>query len=126
MTSSSCLQHKIPDNPDFKPIRLKGYRIPEKLKPNVEQEIDDMLQQNIIRMSTSPMSSPIVCILKGPGGQSAVRTVCDFRYLDRYSSSDAYLIVDVQDVIQRIGKSRFLSRVLADGNSRIRPLENRI
>lgn len=103
------VQHKIPVSPDFKPKRLKGYRIPEKLKPNVEQQINDMLQQNIIRRSTSPMASPIVCILKGPGGRDGVRIVCDFRYLNRYTISDAYPIVDIQDVIQRIGKSRFLS-----------------
>jgi len=106
---AKIVQHKIPVSPDFKPKRLKGYRIPEKLKPNVEQQINDMLQQNIIRRSTSPMACPIVCILKGPGGRDGVRIVCDFRYLNRYTISDGYPIVDIQDVIQRIGKSRFLS-----------------
>ena len=105
------VQHKIPVSPDFKPKRLKGYRIPEKLKPNVEQQTNDMLQQNIIRRSTSPMASPILCILKGPGGRDGVRIVCDFRHLNRYAISDEYPIVDIQDLIQRIGKSRFLSTV---------------
>ena len=102
-------QHKIPVTPDFKPKRLKGYRIPEKLKPDVEQQINDMLEQGIIRRSTSPMASPIICILKGPGGRDGIRIVCDFRYLNRYTIPDAYPIVDVQDIIQRIGKSNYLS-----------------
>ena len=35
--------------------------------------------------------------------------MCDFRYLNRYTIDDAYPIVDIQDIIQRIGNSRYLS-----------------
>ena len=102
-------QHEIPVTSDFRPKRLKAYRIPERLKPDVERQLNDMLELGIISRSTSPMASPIVCVLKGPGGKDGVRIVCDFRYLNRYTIDDAYPIVDIQDIIQRIGNSRYLS-----------------
>lgn len=102
-------QHKITVTSDFKPKRLKGYRIPERLKPDVEKQINDMLDKGIISRSTSPMASPIVCILKGPAGKDGVRIVCDFRYFNKYNVSDAYPVVEIQDIIQRIGYSRYLS-----------------
>jgi len=102
-------EHKIPVTPDFKPKRLKGYCVPEKLKPEVDRQITGMLNRGIIRRYTFPMASPIICVLKGPGGKDGVRIVCDFRYLKRFTVSDAYPIVDIQDIIQRIGNSTFLS-----------------
>ena len=72
----------FPDFNHFKSKRLKRYHVPEKLKPDVETQINSILQQGIISRSTSPMASPLVCVLKGPGGKDGVRIVCDFRYLN--------------------------------------------
>ena len=52
--------------------------VAERLKPDVERQLNDMLELGIISRSTSPMASPIVCVLKGPGGKDGVRIVCDF------------------------------------------------
>lgn len=101
-------RHEIPVTADFRPKRLQGYRIPEKLKPDVEQQINEMLEQGIIRRSNSPMASPLVCVLKN-GGKDGVRLVCDFRYVNSFSVSDAYPIADIQDIVQRIGRSRYLT-----------------
>ena len=68
--------------------------MPEKLKPEVDRQITEMLNRGIISRSTSPMASPIMCVLKGPEGKDGVRIVCDFRYLNRFTISDAYPIVD--------------------------------
>ena len=103
------VEHSIPVSPDFRPRRLKEYKIPEKIKPEVKRQIQELLDLGIIRKSNSPMASPLVCILKGPGGRDGVRLAVDFRYLNRYTISDAFPIPDVQDVVQKIGSSRWLT-----------------
>ena len=45
---------------DFKPRRLKAYRVPEKLKPLVKQEIKRMLDLGVIRPSNSDMVNLLV------------------------------------------------------------------
>ena len=58
-------EHAIPLLPDFVPKRMNAYKVPEKLKDEVEMQIQDMLQQGIIEPSHSPMTSPLVCVFKG-------------------------------------------------------------
>ena len=80
----TAAQHEITTLPGFVPKRIKPYRIPESLKPEVERQIDGLLQDGIIIPSNSPMISPIVCVVKhgAKSGSMQVRIVCDFRYLN--------------------------------------------
>jgi hypothetical protein len=56
------LEHEIHVTPDFKPKRLKEYRIPEKFKSEVDRQIQELLQLGLIHESTSPQASPVVCV----------------------------------------------------------------
>ena len=103
------VQHCIPVSPDFKPKRLKEYKIPEKIKSEVMRQIENLLEQGIIQRSSSPMASPLVCILKGPCGRDGIRLAVDFRYLNKHSIADAFPIGDIHDIIQRIGNARYLT-----------------
>ena len=103
------IKHNIPTTADFKPRRLKEYKIPDKIKPEVFRQIQDLLDQGIIRPSNSPMSSPVVCLLKGPAGRDGVRLAVDYRYVNRYSISDAFPMGDIEDIIQKVGNSRVMS-----------------
>ena len=103
------VEHSIPLNNDFRPKRMKEYKIPEKIKPEVLRQIQELLDKGIIRRSHSPMASPLVCILKGPGGRDGVRLAVDFRYLNSHTVSVAFPIPDPQEVIQKIGGARFLT-----------------
>ena len=49
-------------NLEFKPERLRAYRVPERLKFEVRQKIKEMLASNVIQPSQSPMASPLVCV----------------------------------------------------------------
>ena len=53
---TDVVEHKITLTGDFKPKRLRAYRIPERLKPEVDRQIQEMLQLGIIRPSESPMA----------------------------------------------------------------------
>ena len=49
--------HSIYVTPDFKPKRLKVYRIPELLKPEVARQIQELLDVGFIQPSDSEMAT---------------------------------------------------------------------
>ena len=98
--------HNIVVTSDFRPRRMHSYRVPERLKPDVEAQLADMLKLGIIRPSKSPMASPLVCVAKPDG---STRLAVDYRYLNKYTVSDEYPVPDIASIFQRIGHSKILS-----------------
>jgi len=35
-------EHRVPISADFKPKRMRAYRVPERLKPQVKQQLEEM------------------------------------------------------------------------------------
>ena len=50
-----------------------------------------------------------MCVLKGRDGCDGVRLAVDYRYVNRFTSGDAFPLPDIASVFQRIGRSRFIS-----------------
>ena len=106
---TEVITHTIPLMENFKPKRLSAYQVPEKLKPEVDCQIQEILRNNIIRPSQSPMASPLVCVLKGKDGCVGVRLAVDYRSVNRFTHSGAYPLPDISSVFQRVGRSRFIT-----------------
>ncbi|HSN24100.1 MAG TPA: reverse transcriptase family protein, partial [Methylomicrobium sp.] len=100
---------------DFRPKRLKEYQVPEKLRSEVRRQIQELLEMGLIKISNSPMASPLICALKGPGGREGIRLVMDYRFLNKYTVSDALGPPDIGSAMQRIGNAKFISTF--DGKS---------
>jgi len=45
------IQHEIHVSDDFRPKRLRSYRVPENLKPKVEEQIQELLRLGIMKHS---------------------------------------------------------------------------
>lgn len=106
------LEHEIIISPEFRPKRLKPYRVPEKLKTEVDKQIQELLELGFIHESKSPMASPLICVIKR---DKSVRCVVDYRYLNVHTVPDALGPPDMQSVIQRIGRAKFITTF--DGKS---------
>ena len=65
--------HHIHLKPHSNPINIKPYRYPHFQKESMTSMIADMLQQGIIRPSTSPYSSPILLVKKKQTSYNARR-----------------------------------------------------
>jgi hypothetical protein len=108
----NVVQHDIVTLPGFAPKRLKPYKIPESLKPEVEKQIDALLKDGIIVPSSSPMISPIVCIVKHSNvkpGSMQVRIACDYRYLNSFTQFDPFPVGDPDDVMNTLASFNIIS-----------------
>ncbi len=103
------VEHRIQVSPDFKPKRLREYRVPELLKAEVQRLIDVLINDGFIVPSNSPMASPLVCILKGRDGKAGMRLAIDYRYVYLFTLTDAYVMPNMHDLLQKVGSANFIS-----------------
>src|SRR6218665_612864 len=91
----ALVEHEIKLLPSFVPRRLKAYRIPKLLKPEVDRQIKEMLELDIIEPSTSEIASPIGCVMKGPDGKGGVGLAVDYRHIKfKYRQGKHNLVAD--------------------------------
>lgn len=62
---TSVVKHNI--STSGRPIRQPIHRQPERLKRNVNEEVEKMLSKGVIRPSSSPWSFPVVMVKKKNG-----------------------------------------------------------
>ena len=72
----------------------------------MEKQIQDMLQQVIIKPSTSRMASPLVRVKKK---DESLRLACDFRYINSFTIESQYPMPIVKDVLHKVGKLNVIS-----------------
>ncbi len=84
-------------------VRQRPYRVPEAHRWAIEEEIQQMLKLGVIKLSNSPWSSPIVMVAKPDG----IPHFCnDFRRLNEVSEFDGYPMPRVDELLDRLGRTR--------------------
>ena len=86
------------------PIAQKAYRAPLLKRQIIDEEIDKMLNDDIIRPSSSPWSSPVLIVPKKDGTS---RFCVDYRHLNSVTKKDRYPLPQIQDIFDSIGEVRF-------------------
>ena len=89
-----------------RPVRLPPYRLPHAYRDLVEKEIKEMLVAGVIEPSSSEWASPIVLVDKKDG---TLRLCVDYRRLNAESLADAYPMPRIDDLIDRLGKAKFIT-----------------
>lgn len=69
-------------------------------------ELKNMEELGIIEDSTSPWSSPVICVPKPGGG---LRLCMDYRKLNSATTTDVYPLPNIEHLVQRIAQSRFIT-----------------
>lgn len=102
---TDIVQHHIALK-DASPIRQAVYRVPERLLPVLKEELETMQDLGVIEPSLSEWSSPVILVPKKDG---SLRFCLDFRKLNSVSRFDPYPMPRVDDLIEKLGKARFLT-----------------
>ena len=92
-------------------VNIKSYRPLECHKNEISTQMDDLLKKEVIRDSKLPYNSPIwvVPIKADALGKKKWRIVIDFRKVNEDTDQDAYLLPMIDDMIDHLGKAKFLS-----------------
>ena len=88
------------------PIRLPPYRLPHAYRDIVKSELDEMEREGIIERSSSEWAFPIVLVKKKDG---SLRMCVDYRRLNAIADADAYPMPRVDDMIDALGKSKYIT-----------------
>ena len=108
---TSVVKHTIPTS--TAPIRQPLRRIPQALKSTVSDEIHHMLDNNVIRPSSSPWCSPVVMVRKKDGNW---RFCIDYRKLNAATCRDAYPLPRIDSTLDSLsGATYFTTLDLAFG-----------
>lgn len=117
LTFSNTIKHEITTKDDV-PIYCKSYRYPYVHKEEVNRQINELLNQGIIRTSYSPWSAPIWIVpkKKDSTGKEKWRLVIDYRKLNEKTIDDRYPIPNITDILDKLGRSIYFSTIdLASG-----------
>ena len=102
---TTLIEHRIKTGAAH-PVRLPPYRLPQAYRDTVKSELQDMLSAGIIEPSTSEWSAPIVLVKKKDG---SLRLCVDYRKLNHISEGDAYPMPRIDELIDRVGGSTYIS-----------------
>ena len=110
---TDIIQHEI-NLEDTKPIALKPYYRRSPLeKEFIQDEIDKMLRQGIIKPSDSPWTAPVVVVKKKEG---KLRFCVDYRQLNKVTTKDQFPLPRIDDLLDTLGKAKYFSTLdLASG-----------
>ncbi len=102
---TNIAHHKI-DTGDNPPIRQRARRMPYAYREEADNQITDMLNQGIIRPSTSPWASPVVLVRKKSG---ELRFCIDYRKLNHITRNDAHPLPRVDDLLDSVGHAKYFT-----------------
>ena len=98
---------------EAEPRASHPYRIPDKLKEGVRNEVMKLVELGIAVPSVSPWASPVVPVPKSDG---TVRICIDYRRVNEITEGDPYYMVTLEEILERVGNSRVMSKLdLAKG-----------
>ena len=102
---TTLLTHKI-DTGNSAPIKQQPRRLPYVHREESKRQIEEMLDQGVIRHSTSAWSSPIILVKKKDG---ELRFCVDYRKLNLVTVGHAHPLPRIDDILDSLGNSQYFT-----------------
>ena len=91
---------------DATPIKQQPYRVPLSKKCLIDEEVEKLLVKEIIRLSISPWSSPIVLVSKPDG---SIHICIDYRKGNSVTKKDAYPLPRIDETLHVLDGAKYLT-----------------
>lgn len=121
LTFTNQVKHRIrTKNED--PIFVKPYRQAPVQTKEINNQVEKLLQDNVIKQSHSPWNAPVHLVPKkmDATGEAKYRMVIDYRRLNDITIDDRYPLPNITDLFDKLGKSVYFSTIdLASGYHQI-------
>jgi len=110
LSCTNVIKHKIITT-DEKPVNTKQYRFPPIHKNEINKQVEDLLNNDIIKTSESPYNSPLWIVPKKPDskGNKRWRLVIDLKALNEKTFGDAYPLPNITDILDQLGSAKYFS-----------------
>ena len=90
------------------PIKRRPYRIPLAKRTALDDKLSELLEQGVIRPSSSPWASPVVLVAKKDPSEGP-RFCVDYTALNKLTKRDAYPIPLIRDIFDQLQGSTVFS-----------------
>ena len=99
---TDLLQHTIRTDPEQPPISQRPYKVGYHARQIIEDQVNELLAQGLIKPSESPWASPVVLVAKKDG---TTRFCVDFRKLNQVTRMEQYPIPDIRQSLDVFGQA---------------------
>ena len=98
LTSTPLVKHYI-DTGNAKPIKQRAYGTSYHHHNEIEKQVEEMLQNGIIKPRVSPWVSPVVMVRKA---DKTLRLCIDYQSLNKTTIKDSYPLPHIQDTVDTL------------------------
>ena len=105
-SQTTLIEHDV-DVGEAQPIRQHPYRVNPEKRQILRDEIKFLLENDIIEPSNSNWSSPCILVPKPDG---SYRMCTDYRKVNDVTKTDSFPLPRIDDLIDRIGHSKFITK----------------
>ena len=98
LTSTPLVKHYI-DTGNAKPIKQRAYGTSYHHHNEIEKQVEEMLQNGIIKPSVNPWVSPVVMVRKA---DKTLRLCIDYQSLNKTTIKDSYPLPHIQDTVDTL------------------------
>ena len=94
---------------DDKPVYVKQFPLPHKLKEIAIEETQKLINNNLVRNSKRAFNSPAWIVGKKEiiQGKKRWRLVIDYRKLNEKTIPDPYLLPNITEIFDELGKTKY-------------------
>lgn len=95
---------------DPRPVYIKNYRTPESQLQETNKQVRKMLDDGIVRHSTSHYNSPIMLVPKKSNqDEKKWRLVVDFRQLNKKILGDKFPLPRIDEILDHLGRAKYFT-----------------
>ena len=102
---TNITEHRI-ETGDHQPIRQPCRRIPFALREEIANQVQDMVEQGIVKPSHSPWASPVVLVRKKDG---TLRFCVDYRQLNAATRKDVFPLPRIDDILDQLSGAQYFT-----------------